>query len=133
MGTLSISKELEQFQFKNKKVLREGKRHTARRVASPWLGVGTLGYPPPSHPDLSLRGGGGRYLRLGPGRYHPSPGQTDRQTRVNTLPCRRTTYTGGKKTWICSESVNYSLLEFEYRKVNSFDFEMFQSVYLTAY
>ena len=55
--------------YKSKKVLlRERKRHTAHRVASPWLeGVGTLGYPlPPSWP-----GWGGRYLGIPLSPPHP--------------------------------------------------------------
>ena len=109
---------------KNKKVLlRECKRHTARRVASArggggctYLGRGevpTLGYPP-LHPDLA--GGGVHSLDRGvppppfwPGRWGnylrqgvptlagvpPPPGCG--QTPVKTVPSRRTTYAGGNK------------------------------------
>ena len=68
-------------------------------------GVGILGYLlPPSGPGQGGRylgwGGGGRYLGPGQGRYPPLPhcGQTDGQTRVKTLPSRRTTYAGGNNS-----------------------------------
>ena len=65
--------------------------------------VPTLGYPL-SHPDLLTWLGGGTYLGQTTLVGVPSPlwtdrqmdRQTDGQTRVKTLPSRRTTYRGGK-------------------------------------
>ena len=101
---------------RNKKVLlRERKRHTARRVVT-IPSVVLTGYPPPRRPDLA---GGGRVPYLGPpGRVSPlvsapwhsgkcskvlwdmgTPPPVDRQmegqTHVKTLPSRRTTYAVG--------------------------------------
>ena len=79
--------------FMNKKVLlRERKRHTARRVAGPWprrgtflgWGVPTLGCPP------ILIWLGGTYLGVPPSRVW-----TDK-TPVKRVPSRCITYTGGK-------------------------------------
>ena len=100
--------------IRNKKVLlRERKRHTARRVASTPYVVLT-GYPP------SWPGQGGTMTRYPPRAGYPPAGSpprlphgilgnvaehygiwvpplwTDRQTRVKTLPSRRTKYAGGK-------------------------------------
>ena len=59
---------LSPFIYVKKKVLREHKRHTARRVASPWPGVG--GTPPPPHPDLVR---GDSYIGPGQGTNPPPP------------------------------------------------------------
>ena len=74
---------------KHKKVLlRERKRYTARRVASPWQGGGVgryLGVPPP--PVLTWLGGGGGLGTLGGGRY------------LGVLPPPHRTWPGGKVPW----------------------------------
>ena len=111
----------------NKKVLlRERKRHTARRVASTPYVVLT-GYPPPAGypPILTWPGGVPTWVPLragyplaGPGRVPPPPPQVsapwhsgkcckalwdmgtppgcEQTNKVKLLPSRRTTYAGGK-------------------------------------
>ena len=110
-----------------KVLLRERKRHTARRVAStPYVVLS--GYPPTRVPPTRVPPCQGT-PPAGPGRVPPSlagPGRvppwlphgilgnvakhygiwgtppcgqwTDRQTRVKTLPSRRITYAGGNKS-----------------------------------
>ena len=96
----------------NKKVLlRERKRHTARRVVST-PSVVLTGYPPqagyPPNQGTRLAGPGWTWqgtplrgvcpmefwvmLQSIMGYGYPPRGQTERQTRVKTLPSRRTTY-----------------------------------------
>ena len=109
-----------------KVLLRERKRHTARHVAStpyvvltgyppwqgtplPWQGTPPAGYPPGRVPPLLAGPGrvppGGcpmafwEMLQSIMGYGYPPCGQTEGQTRVKTLPSRRTTYASGNK-WI---------------------------------
>ena len=111
--------------MRNKKVLlRERKRHTARRVVST-PSVVLPGYNPPGGGTQTsvLPPGGGTQVRVPPGgvypdlgtprggevrsgtppggvpdRTPPPPPPVDRQTPVKTVPSRRTTYAGGKKS-----------------------------------
>ena len=142
----------------NKKVLlRERKRHTARRVASnpyivltgysppaghppgqgtppqpgypPWPGYPPPGYPPARVPPLGRVPPSWTWQGTPPAApWHSGKcckvlwdmgtppvdrqidGWMEGQTRVKTLPSRRTTYTGGKKTNASSEDRTQDLL-----------------------